>query len=112
MSNRSGSGKRRSSRLAAWASSSRALPAGTIWPWSSTSRATYRPMIGPGASNRSSSSIALAHERRVLHELAALVGMVAEHLAGPADEAVRRLVAGAGDDVDVEQRLVAGQASG
>ena len=54
----------------------------------------------------------VADERRVLGDLAALVGVVAEDLAGPADEPVRRLVAGAGDDVDVEQRLVAGERAG
>ena len=56
--------------------------------------------------------MALSDERRVLHDLAALLGVVAEDLAGPADEPVRRLVAGAGDDVDVQQRLVARQRPG
>ena len=40
MSKRSGSSKRRSSRLAEWFSRSRALPAGTVCPCSSTSSAT------------------------------------------------------------------------
>ena len=51
-------------------------------------------------------------ERPVLDELAPLIGVLAEHLAGPADEPVRRLVAGAGDDVHVEERFIAGQACG
>ena len=74
------------------------LPSGTVWPWSSTSRATYRPTCGAGGSKRRSSSIALGIERRIVDELAPLVGVLGEHLARPADEAGGGLVAGAGDD--------------
>ena len=49
-------------------------------------------------------------ERRVLDQLAALVGVLGQHLAGPADEAGGGLVAGAGDDGDVGEELVAAQA--
>ena len=58
MSNRSGSGKRRSSWLAAPLSINIALPSGTVVPWHSTGFATYRPVCGAGVSKRSSSSIA------------------------------------------------------
>ena len=51
-------------------------------------------------------------ERPVGDELTPLVGVLAQHLAGPAYEAGRRLVAGAGDDRRVEHRLVARQAPG
>ena len=48
-------------------------------------------------------------ERAVRHQLAALVGMAAEDLAGPADEPGRRLVPGAGQQADVGEDLVARQ---
>ena len=43
-------------------------------------------------------------ERRVLDQLAPLVGVLGEHLARPADQPGGGLVAGAGDDGDVGQR--------
>ena len=51
----------------------------------------------------------LRDQRRVLDQLAALVGVFGQHLAGPADEPRRGLVARARDDVDVDEQLLAGQ---
>ena len=41
-----------------------ALPAGTVVPWSSTSRVTYRATWGVGGSNRRSSSTAFGMSDR------------------------------------------------
>ena len=51
--------------------------------------------------------MAFGNERRVLDELPPLVRVVGQHLARPADEAGRGLVAGAGDDVHVREDLLA-----
>ncbi len=48
-------------------------------------------------------------ERGVVDQLATLVGVLSEHLARPPDEARGRLVAGAGDDGDVGEDLLAPQ---
>src|SRR5439155_26578753 len=49
-------------------------------------------------------------QRAVLDELPPLVDMVTEHLARPADQSRGRLVARAGNDVDVREHLIARQA--
>ena len=56
--------------------------------------------------------MALGMSDAVLDQLAALVGVVGEHLAGPADEPGGGLVAGAGHDVDVGEHLVAASGAG
>ena len=68
--------------------SSMALPAGTVWPWCSTSRSRSGPRAGAGGSKRRTSSTAFGMSSRILDELAALVGMLGEHLARPADQLV------------------------
>ena len=54
----------RLSRLAEPRISIMALPAGTVWPWSSTSRVTYRQVWSPGGWYRRISSAALAMSER------------------------------------------------
>ena len=48
-------------------------------------------------------------ELPVIHQLPSLVGVLAEHLADPADEAVRRFVARGREDVDEDQDLLPGE---
>ena len=50
-------------------------------------------------------------ERAVLDEFAALVGMLAEHLAHPSEQAAGGVDTGAGDDDEEGQDLVLGQAA-
>ena len=52
------------------------------------------------------------NQRRVLDELAPLVGVLGEHLARPADQPRGGLVARAGHDVEVGQQFVAASACG
>jgi hypothetical protein len=54
----------------------------------------------------------LRHQAAVLDQLAALIGVVGEDLAGPADQAGGGLVAGGGDEVDVVEDLVPREAPG
>ncbi len=54
----------------------------------------------------------LRDQRRVLDQLAALVGMLGENLSGPTDQAGGGLVARARDHVDVDQQFLAGQLAG
>ena len=51
-------------------------------------------------------------QRRVLHDLSALIGVLGQQLAHETDQTRRRLVAGAGDHADVEQDLGARQPAG
>ena len=51
------------------------------------------------------------NQRTVLDELSPLIRMVRQHLGGPSDETSRRLVSGAGQDLEVGQQFVPGQAS-
>ena len=51
----------------------------------------------------------LRDQRRVLDELAALVGVFGQNLAGPADQPRGGLVARAGDHVEVDEQFLAGQ---
>ncbi len=51
----------------------------------------------------------VGHEGAVLHQLAALVGVLGEHLPRPADEAVGGLVPCARQHAHVEEHLVAGE---
>ena len=53
--------------------------------------------------------MACGNEGAVFVNLAALVGMLGEDLAGPADEPVGGFIAGAGDDVNEDQNLLARQ---
>ncbi len=76
-----------------------ALPSGTVWPWSSTSLVDVAADVGRGRLEAEQLLDGVRDQRAVLDELAALVGVVGEHLAGPADEPGGGLVAGAGDDV-------------
>ena len=54
----------------------------------------------------------LRDQRPVLDQLAALIGVFGENLSRPTDQPGGRLVAGAGDHVEVDQQLVAGQPAG
>ena len=51
------------------------------------------------------------HEGRIVDEHLSLVGMLGQHLAAPADQSAGGVVAGRGDDVDVGEQLLAGQAA-
>ena len=46
---------------------------------------------------------------RILHELGALLGMIAQHLASPADQSRGSLIAGAGEHVDEDENLLASE---
>ena len=87
-----------------------ALPSGTVWPWSSTSLRDVAPDVRRGRLEAQELLDGVRDERAVLDQLAALVGVLGQHLAGPADQPGGGLVAGAGHDVDVGEHLVAAQA--
>ena len=50
-------------------------------------------------------------ERRIVDQLAPLLGVLGKHLSGPSDEAVGGLIAGTGEHVDVNEDLVRAQAT-
>ena len=88
------------------------LPAGTIWPWSSTSRVTYAARLERRGLEPQDLLDRVRDQRAIVVQLAALVGVLGEDLAGVTDHPVRRLVAGGGEDVDEDQQLVVGERAG
>ena len=108
MSNASPSGEARGRR--GWptpTSNSIALPAGTVCPWSSTSCGDVAADVRRGRLVAQELLDRVRDSDAVVDQLAALVGVLGEHLAGPADQPGRGLVAGAGDHGDVGEELVA-----
>ena len=85
------------------------LPSGTVWPWSSTSCWHVAGLHRRGRLVAQELLDGVGDQRAVRHQLAALVGMAAEDLAGEADQAGRRLVPGPGQQADVAEDLVVGQ---
>jgi hypothetical protein len=74
------------------------LPSGTVRPWTSTS-ARRTADVRRGRLEAQDLLDRVRDERRVLDELRGAGRVLGEHLAGPADEAVGGLVAGAGEHV-------------
>ena len=85
------------------------LPAGTFWPWSSTSLLDVAGLHGRWRLVAQELLNGVGDERGIRRQLAALVGMAAEDLPGEADEPCRRLVPRPGQQSDVGEDLVVGQ---
>ena len=110
MSKLSPLGKRRSSRLAEPSRNSITLPAGTSVPWTTRScLATHRPDVGRRRFVAQDLLNGIRDQRGIGDELGPLVGMIGQDLGGPADQAGRGLVPGAGEHLEVRQQLVARQ---
>ena len=88
-----------------------ALPAGTVWPWKLGVLGDVATDVRCGRLVAQQLLDGGVDERPVLDDLAALVRMVGQHLAGPADEPGGGLVAGPGDHGEVGEQLVAGEAA-
>ena len=87
------------------------LSAGTVWPWNSVSFVVQRQKWYDGCSYRSTSSNACGISAGSSHQLAALVGMIAEQAARPGDRGRGRVAAGRGDQREIRDDLVASQRS-
>ena len=85
------------------------LPSGTVWPWSSTSLLHVAGLHGRWRLVAEQLLNGVGDQRAVRHQLGALVGMAAEHLAGEADQAGRRLVPRPGQQADVAEDLLVGE---